>query len=246
MKKLLIGLSIATLSNISLASEGTGFYLKANVGGNKMNEAKEEVGNIGDKFATSKSQLAPSFSVGLGGYINDFIRTDLTFDYSKVIFGEGTTNFTSTEQEDGDYYTLVGKASLDRNASVYSAMLNSYIDLPIADNAKIFIGGGVGLARIKEKITAKVSEGNLYVNNVWHQRVPIMTDSSSTKEDLNFAYSLMLGTSIKVSPNVNIEIAYSWRDFGVTKPKKWWNDNDRPTKNRYNGHSVMTGIRFGI
>lgn len=243
MKKLLIGLSIAILSTISLASEGTGFYLKANVGANKMNEAEEKAGN---KVITSKSTISPSFSVGMGGYINDFIRTDLTFDYSKVSFKNATTNFT-TNGFDEDYgdYTLVGKAYIDRKASVYSMMLNSYIDLPMNDNSKIFIGGGIGLARIKEKIIAKILEGNVYVNNVRHQQIPIITNSSSTKEDLNFAYSLMLGTSIKVAPNVNIEIVYSWKDFGVTKPRKW-QDGDRPDKNRYNGHSVMTGIRFDL
>jgi opacity protein-like surface antigen len=124
-------------------------------------------------------------------------------------------------------------------------MLNNYIDLPMNDNSKIFIGGGIGLARIKEKIIAKILEGKVYVGNDF-EHIPNYTGSSSTKEDLNFAYSLMLGTSIKVVPNVNIEIVYSWKDFGVTKPRKWQDDNDRPDKNRYNGHSVMTGIRFDL
>jgi opacity protein-like surface antigen len=242
MKKLLIGLSIATLSNMSLASERIGFYLKANVGANKMNEAEEKVGN---KVVTSKSEISPSFSIGIGGYINDFIRTDLTFDYSKVSFKNATTNFTANGQKDDNYYTIVGNTFIDRKASVYSMMLNNYIDLPMNDNSKIFIGGGIGLARIKEKIIAKILEGKVYVGNDF-EHIPNYTGSSSTKEDLNFAYSLMLGTSIKVVPNVNIEIVYSWKDFGVTKPRKWQDDNDRPDKNRYNGHSVMTGIRFDL
>jgi len=242
MKKLLIGLSIATLSNMSLASERTGFYLKANVGANKMNEAEEKVGN---KVVTSKSEISPSFSIGIGGYINDFIRTDLTFDYSKVSFKNATTNFTANGQKDDNYYTIVGNTFIDRKASVYSMMLNNYIDLPMNDNSKIFIGGGIGLSRIKEKIIAKILEGKVYVGNDF-EHIPNYTGSSSTKEDLNFAYSLMLGTSIKVVPNVNIEIVYSWKDFGVTKPRKWQDDNDRPDKNRYNGHSVMTGIRFDL
>jgi opacity protein-like surface antigen len=162
MKKLLIGLSIATLSNMSLASERTGFYLKATVGANKMNEAEDEVKN---KVVTSKSEISPSFSVGIGGYINDFIRTDLTFDYSKVNFKNATTNITTNgfDEDDGNY-TMSGDASIDRNASVYSMMLNNYIDLPMNDNSKIFIGGGVGLASIKEKIIAKLKR-KIYVGN---------------------------------------------------------------------------------
>jgi opacity protein-like surface antigen len=75
--------------------------------------------------------------------------------------------------------------------------------------------------------------------------LPEVTESASTKEKLNFAYSLILGTAIKVSPNVNIEIAYSWKDFGSTSYNKD-SDGDRPDKNRYHGHTVMTGIRFDI
>lgn len=243
MKKLLIGLSIATLCNMSLANEQTGFYLRANVGANKMNEAEEKARN---EVITSKSTISPSLSVGIGGYINDFIRTDLTFDYSKVIFKNATKNITTNDfDEEYGNYTFVGNAFLDRKASVYSMMLNSYIDLPMTDSAKIFIGGGIGLARIKEKLFAKMLEGKVYVGNEIRY-IPNFTGSSSTKEDLNFAYSLILGTSIKVAPNVNIEIVYSWKDFGVTKPRKWQDDDDRPDKNRYNGHSVMTGIRFDL
>jgi opacity protein-like surface antigen len=139
---------------------------------------------------------------------------------------------------------MSGDSSIDRNASVYSMMLNNYKDLPIADNSKIFIGGGVGLARIKEKVISKLLKGKIYVGNDF-MNLPELTESASTKEKLNFAYSLILGTAIKVSPNVNIEIAYSWRDFGSTNYNKD-SDGDRPDKNRYNGHSVMTGIRFDL
>lgn len=53
------------------------------------------------------------------------------------------------------------------------------------------------------------------------------------------------GISLKVASNINIDLSYNWQDFGVTKYKKDKND-DRPDKNRYNGHSVMTGIRFDL
>jgi len=244
VKKFLIGLSIATLCNISLAGERTGFYLKANVGANKMNEAKEGVAK--SRSLNSKSTISPSFSVGIGGYINNFIRTDLTFDYSKVSFKNATKNITINDfDEEYGNYTVVINAFLDRKASVYSMILNNYIDLPMNDNSQIFIGCGIGLAQIREKIVARAENGKAYVGNeYWH--IPNYTASASTKQKLNFAYSFTVGSAIKVAPNVNIEIAYSWKDFGVTKHEKWQDDDDRPDKNRYNGYSVMTGIRFEI
>lgn len=115
MKKLLIGLSIATLSNISLASERTGFYLKANVGANKMSFAKQEHEDI--STTKSKSNISPTFTIGTGYHINDMIRTDLTFDYSKISFREGKSNFNLPGDNLGE--TINGQISLNRKASIY-------------------------------------------------------------------------------------------------------------------------------
>ena len=146
MKKLLIGLSIATLTNMSLASERTGFYLKGNVGANKMNEAREKNSMEGISINSNKSEadISPAFNIGVGGYINDFIRHDLTFGYSKINFKESAVNFNVFDRiEDLSY---IGQSVVKRKSSIYSLIFNSYIDIPITDNSKIFIGGGIGLA----------------------------------------------------------------------------------------------------
>lgn len=243
MKKLLIGLSIATLSNMSLASERTGFYLKATVGANKMNQAREKNSIEGISINSNKSEtdISPAFNIGAGGYINDFIRHDLTFGYSKINFKESTVNFNVFDRiEDLSY---IGQVTAKRKSSIYSLIFNSYIDLPITDNLKFFLGGGIGLAQIKEKLSQTFSinafEENTFIGS------HIENNSSKTKDKFNLAYSLTLGTSIKISPKANIELAYSWRDFGSTNYNKD-SDGNRPDKNRYNGHSVMTGIRFDL
>ena len=239
MKKLLIGLSIATLSNMSLASEGSGFYLKANVGANKMSSAKQEHEEMSN--TKSKSEISPTFIIGTGYYMNDMIRTELTFDYSKVSFKEGKSNFNLPGDNLGE--TINGQISLNRKASIYSLMVNSYIDMPATENIKIFVGAGVGIAKIKEKIngslTGVVLSGNTIIGTGNEN------NSYSSKCKNNFAYSLTIGSAVKISSNVNIEIAYSWRDFGSTSYYKD-SDGDTLTKNRYNGHSVMTGIRFDL
>jgi len=239
MKKLLIGLSIATLSNISLASEGTGFYLKANVGANKMNSAKQE--HEGILNTKSKSAISPSFTIGTGYYINDMVRTDLTFDYSNISFKEGKTNFNFPSNNLGE--TINGQLLLNRKASIYSLMVNGYIDMPATENIKFFLGAGIGMAQIKEKINASLTGALLLGNTIIGTMNEKHSDSSKRKND--FAYSLTIGSAVKISPNVNIEIAYSWKDFGSPDYNKDI-DGDRPDKNRYKGHSVMTGIRFDL
>lgn len=232
-------ITIVILSTSTFAENRNGFYLKGSVGANKMSETEE-------KPIKSRSKLSPSFSIGLGYYLNDYLRHDLTLDYSSISFENGSANITE-QGFDPDYgnYIFTGNGSVDRKASVYSMMFNNYIDLPITDNSKLFFGGGIGLAQIKEKINAKIEKGKIQVeNNFIH--IPNYTNSSSTKKKLNFAYSLMIGTSVKVTPITTIEIVYSWKDFGVTKTGKWRNDGDKVDKNRYNGHSCMAGIRFDI
>ena len=239
MKKLLIGLSIATLTNMSLASERTGFYLKGNVGANKMNEAREKNSTEGISINSNKSEadISPAFNIGVGGYINDFIRHDLTFGYSKINFKESAVNFNVFDRiEDLSY---IGQSVVKRKSSIYSLIFNSYIDIPITDNSKIFIGGGIGLAQIKETLSQTWSvnafEENTFIGS------HIENNSYKTKDKFNLAYSLTLGTSIKISTKANIELAYSWAAFGKA------NHNTKGiTSNEYNGHSVMTGIRFDL
>ena len=115
--------------------------------------------------------------------------------------------------------------------------------MPATENIKIFVGAGVGIAKIKEKIngslTGVVLSGNTIIGTGNEN------NSASSKNKNDFAYSLTIGSAVKASSSVNIEMAYSWRDFGSTSYNKD-SDGDRPDKNRYNGHSVMTGIRFDL
>ena len=132
-----------------------------------------------------------------------------------------------------EHGNIIGNADLklSRKSSIYSLMLNSYVDLPISDKFNFFFGGGIGLAQIKEKVTQKIIANNVNVSE----------GKEKSKNKRNFAYSLTTGISLKVSDKTNFELTYSWQNFGETKYK-----DKEVTKNRYNGHSIMTGIRFDI
>lgn len=231
-----IGLAIVMLTSSTLAEDRTGFYLKGNVGANKMKNAKEyftddNAPNI--KFR-SKSQISPAFNIGAGFYSNNFLRHDLSFGYQKVNFKKSSINHPIYNEEEDINYT--GLFEINRKSSIYSLMFNSYIDLPISDNFNFIFGGGIGIAQIKEKLKGKVIiKLNDGVN------VTAQDKSEKSKNKRNFAYSLTTGISLKVSDNTNFELTYNWQDFGKTKYK----DKD-VTKNRYNGHSIMTGVRFDV
>lgn len=235
-KKCVIGLAIFILNSSTLAEDRTGFYLKGDVGVNKIKNAKQyftddDTPNI--KFG-SKSKISPAFNIAAGFYLNNFVRHDLSFLYQKVNFKKSSINHPIyNEEEDINY---MGLFEINRKSSIYSVMFNSYIDLPISDKFNFIFGGGIGIAQIKEKLKGKIV---IKLNDGVNVTANDQADKSVNRR--NFAYSLTTGISLKVSDNTNFEFTYNWQDFGKTKYK----DKD-VTKNRYNGHSVMTGIRFNI
>lgn len=233
-KSLILGTTIVILSTSTLAEDRTGFYLKGNVGINKMRNAKQHnlypEENVYVPSNKSKSKISPTFNIAAGFYLNNFLRHDLSFGYQKVNFKNNTVDNNTVYDEHGN---IIGNADLklSRKSSIYSLMFNGYVDLPISDKFNFFFGGGIGLAQIKEKVTQKIIANNINVSE----------EKAKSKNKRNFAYSLTTGISLKVSDNTNFELTYSWQDFGKTKYK-----DKEVTKNRYNGHSIMTGIRFDI
>jgi opacity protein-like surface antigen len=240
MKKTLIVLSLLTLPTFALANEEHAFYFKANVGANKMMDAKQKHEDI-KKSTKSKSEISPAFGIGAGYYINNIIRTDLTFDYLRVNFKKGKNDFIMPGENPGEI--INEQLSLSRKASIYSLMLNGYIEMPTTESFNIFVGAGVGIARIKEKIQGSLVGALLIGNNILDTINEKQSDKSKNKN--NFAYSLTVGTSLKISSNAYIDFSYSWKDFGSTA-YKMDKDGDKADKNRYNGHIGVVGIRFNI
>lgn len=240
-KGLIIGVAIITLTSSTLAKDRTGFYLKANVGVNKINKTEEKNFSIEEKIYLdsnkSKSKVSPAFNIAAGFYLNNFVRHDLSFGYQKVNFEKNVINFNIYDNDEDLNY--IGTSEVNRKSFIYSLMFNSYIDLPISNNINFFFGKGIGLAQIKENLNQTWNTAAFQQNNFTGSNVDKY--SLKSKNKINFAYSLTTGISLKVSDNANFEVTYSWQDFGKTKYK----DKDI-TKNRYNGHSIMTGVRFDI
>jgi len=240
-KSCITGMAIIILTSSTLAEDRTGFYLKGNVGINKINKTKEKNFSTEEKIYLdsnkSKAKISPAFNIAAGFYLNNHIRHDLSFGYQKVNFEKSVINFNMYDNDEDLNY--IGTSEVNRKSSIYSLMFNSYIDLPISNNINFFFGGGIGLAQIKENLNQTWNTAVFQQNNCTGSNID--KDSFKSKNKRNFAYSLTTGISLKVSDNTNFELTYSYQDFGKTKYK-----DKEVTKNRYNGHSVMTGIRFDV
>ena len=124
-------------------------------------------------------------------------------------------------------------------------MLGSlYADFLINDNTALYIGGGIGISQFKEKVTT-YGDSIVLINNIEDDKEHF-SNKYTTKPKTNFAYSLTIGASTKITDNVHIELAYSWKDYGKTHPRLDEDGERTHDKAHYRGHHVGLGIRFDI
>ena len=212
MKKLLIVAAAATAlsSSIAFADGEDMFFVKANVGANIMNKSTDKLAQV-----KMKSDTNVHFGVGVGYYVMDNVRADLMLDH----YANPTLKKTGTKH----------KGNLD------TLMLNAYVDLFDVSVAKVFVGGGVGMARLGEKITYPAS---------------VAAAGASSGKKNNLAYALTAGLSAEVGTGVNAELSYSWKDFSKTKGKtalaNGVNTGKELSKTSYKGHHFTVGFRFDI
>ena len=226
MKKLLlIAASTAILSSTAMADgvENT-FYIKANAGASKLNKVTDKSSSL-----KLKSKTAAILGLGVGYYIMDNVRTDLTLDFllnpelKKTGANKDVPNST---------------VSVKHKPTITTLMASGYVDLFDISVAKVFAGAGVGLAQVKEKISGSVTVAGRTIDR-----------STSTKKKNNLAYHLTLGAAAEVAPGANAELSYSWRDFGKTKSQKkvaGVDTGQELSKTSYKGHHVLAGIRFDL
>ncbi len=208
MKKILLAAAtVATLaSSCAYAAEDT-FYLKGQVGWDKLNKIKG-----------LKSKNNVFLGLGVGYYVMDNVRADLTWDHYFDPKHKGTASVNGVN---------VSNTKLKSKAD--TLMINGFVDLFDVSVAKVFAGAGIGMSMIKGKVTAP-AQGT----------VPAI--SESTKKKNNFAYAVHLGVATEFAPGVNGELTYSYRDMGKFKKKKDSNLSFSALK----GHHVAAGVRFDL
>ena len=127
MKKILLAAAtVATLaSSCAYAAEDT-FYVKGQVGWDKLNKVKG-----------LKSKNNVFLGLGVGYYVMDNVRADLTWDHYFDPKHKGTI--------DEEKVKLKSKAD--------TLMVNGFVDLFDVSVAKVFAGAGVGMSMISGKIS---------------------------------------------------------------------------------------------
>jgi opacity protein-like surface antigen len=174
--------------------EASGWYLRGDVGysfnKSKSFEFSRANGGANTLIHSSRTSSEDSFLYGAGvGYqINNYLRTDLTFDYmAKSNFRGSAINAAGT-----------GNDNFRSSLRAYSLLANAYVDLGTYGRITPYLGAGIGGAHVKWD-TVKLDSGCCEFEG---------------KGNWRFAYALMAGASIDVTCNLKADVGYRFRQIG--------------------------------
>jgi opacity protein-like surface antigen len=147
-------------------------------------------------YSNSFASLGDTTFIGAGvGYqYNSWLRGDLTGEYRNEATYRRGINYMAFDGSFGPGYDVY-------NAGLSTAlfMANAYIDLGCWHGITPYVGGGVGVAAHNFRNLTDTGAGFGY---------------ASDTSPANFAWALMAGVSLNVTPNLKLDLGYRYLDMG--------------------------------
>jgi opacity protein-like surface antigen len=189
---------------------------------------------------TSDFDAAGIFGVGVGYQFNNWFRADVTGQY------RGNANFKGMDLFNfnaGGGTTAQGVDNYSASKSELLFLANVYADLGTWWCVTPFIGAGVGTSRVT--ISNFTDTG---INNSTNSYSVAYGNSGSK---WNFAWAAHAGLAYKVSPNLTLELAYSYVDLGSGATGGSATYGNAPGPNVFNfknitSNDVTLGLRWQL
>ncbi len=190
---------------------GGGWYLRGDVGVgalqmNSWRSTLQPFDETGQSFANSGNLFVPAFAsigdttfagVGFGYQFNHWFRADITGEYrTEATYRAGIAGANPYPLPGG----WTGFDTYNGGVSTALFMANGYFDLGTWHCVTPFVGSGVGVAA--HKFAGLTDSGG-----------GVATDATPT----NFAWAVMAGLALNVTPNLKIELGYRYLDMGDVK-----------------------------
>lgn len=209
-----------------------GWYLRGDIG-YKIYQAPKGSFNdpvIGDlRFGRNKMNDTMVVGAGVGYRFNDYLRSDLTFDYEPSAKYRGYAPCNLCTGSDYSRETA--------NIDVWTLMLNGYLDVGTWNGFTPYVGAGVGAAYVN------VGDVKSFNPN------GVNTSYSGSHGKWNFAWALMAGTSYAVTPNWDIDLGYRYKNLGEAQSVKLAGVGSGQTRIKYKdlaAHEVRLGVRYNF
>ncbi|KKX30384.1 outer membrane protein [Rhizobium sp. LC145] len=213
--------------------EASGWYLRGDVGYsfNHMRGAEYFQGSNAFLADFDRTTLKDSFVVGAGvGYqVNNYLRTDLTFDYlGKSDFRGSTTGWCGS---------VMCSSRDEAEMRAYSLMANVYVDLGTYGRVTPYVGAGIGgsyvkWGKLRNRICDDPSMPGCYGSD--HEG----------KGSWRFSYALMAGATIDLTCNLKADIGYRFRHISGGDMFGYM-DNGGPGRDKgFDMHEARVGARY--
>lgn len=242
------------------AADFGGWYLRGDVGFSNQSVSNVRSTNNaaynGTSGLTQQSAFdsAGIFDIGVGYRFNSWFRADVTGQY------RGKSNFKGTDVFSTSGYNLVGSGQDSYTASKSELLFlaNAYVDLGTWWCVTPFIGAGVGAARVSISNFADNGVSNLHapdtINGIpAYVGGPLLPSyvSAPSASRWNFAWAAHAGLAYQVSPNLVMELAYSYVSMGdgYTGPARAFDGSvgGSPFKFRdITSHDLKLGVRWNF
>lgn len=199
------------------------FYLKGGIGLNNIKTTK--FSNHAFEGKVKLSDSFPLIEAGIGYKFDNGIRIEKVFDY---YFLFRTSEIS--KNPNADIFKISTKTKAD------SLIFNIYKDIAVIGKFTPFVGGGIGLAHLKE---SSVGYAISKIDNVTY---PLKVISKKRNQ---FAYKLTIGSDIKLSDMITGEISYNYFNLGINK-RKIIGGIQNIGNRTYEIHNITLGMRFSI
>jgi opacity protein-like surface antigen len=218
MKKLLLTAAAVSILSTSSAYAASDFYVKANAGWFKLNDAKIK-GAFNIPAANLNAKSSVHVGVGAGYHLQEDARAEIMLDhYINPKFNDSIINTRNG-----------GKATSQVKTNINTLMLNGYYDIFTIDALKVFIGAGFGLSHTKSTVTQKAT---IRSNNS-----AAIISGSKKSNNINATLAGYIGAGYEITKGLVADLSYSYKHLGALG-----DDNTGAIR----GHHVTAGIRFDI
>ncbi|MGH6874292.1 MAG: outer membrane protein [Aestuariivirgaceae bacterium] len=160
-------------------------------------------------------------SLAVGARFNDWLRADVELsghwhdvDSEAVIETSGSPTTLSQEGEVDALFVLA----------------NLWVDVPVGEVIRPYIGGGVGIGRLDVDINTTGGGDSIIDDSDW-----------------GFAYQLGAGIAFDVTPNMVIDVGYRFKAINAElKVEDDYFFSSTDTDADYRSHNVLLGLRFEL
>jgi opacity protein-like surface antigen len=163
---------------------------------------------------TTDFDTAGTYQIGVGYQFNNWFRGDVTGQF------RGKSNFKGTDLLTFPLGGATASGIDNYNASKqeWLFLVNGYVDLGTWWCMTPFIGAGVGTSRVSISGFTDTGVSNV---NFTPAGIPVVSGppvasfaTALNDSKWNFAWALHAGVGYKISPNVTLELAYSYVNLG--------------------------------